>query len=45
MVPLYIAAMTGLMLAAAVWFYLRHAFIGMAACVILAGLAFYVLLS
>ncbi|WP_167484253.1 hypothetical protein [Mesorhizobium tamadayense] len=43
--PFYIAAMTGLMLASAVWFYLRRDFIGMAACVIMAGLALYVLLS
>lgn len=33
------------MLASAVWFYLRRDFIGMAACLIMAGLALYVLLA
>ncbi len=39
LVPLYIAAITALMLASAIWFYLRRDFIGMAACLIIAGLA------
>ncbi|MDX8521133.1 hypothetical protein [Mesorhizobium dulcispinae] len=44
-VPLYIAAITALMLGSSIWFYLRRDFIGMAACLIIAGLALYALLS
>ncbi|WP_292391237.1 hypothetical protein [Mesorhizobium sp.] len=43
-VPLYIAAITGMMLGSGVWFYLRRDFIGMGACLIIAGLALYALL-
>ena len=44
LVPLYIAAITAVMLATAIWFYLRRDLIGMAVCLIIAGLALYVML-
>ena len=44
MVPLYIAAITASMLAGAVWRYWQRDMIGMAACLLMAGMGAYLLL-
>ncbi|WP_189599373.1 hypothetical protein [Mesorhizobium sp. M4B.F.Ca.ET.169.01.1.1] len=43
-VPLYIAAITASMLAGAIWRYRQRDIIGMAACLLMAGMGAYMLL-